>query len=168
MYRRWKDNWPSCMTVWQAHGLLFLLCVTRGRLNERHRSSVTKRHFGERTRQEMCVLCFVFIHFVSTFFLFINICSCIRGMTNTQSVSWNQFYKWHSRLQISVGSLTGSRLPNKGQHIFFFFPLSSVFGSHFISPVILHVTLIAFDKLMLLGPSFFLLDISDCIDIYIL
>lgn len=157
------------MTVWQAHGLLFLLCVTRGRLNERHRPSVTKRHFGERTRQEMCVL-FLWVFFYSFcfhFFLFINICSCIRGMTNTQSVSWNQFYKWHSRLQISVGSLTGSRFPTKVNT--FFFPLSSVFDrSHFISPVILHVTLIAFDKLIFLSPSFFLLDISDCIDIYIL
>lgn len=110
---------------------------------------------------------FFFYSFCFHFFLFINICSCIRGMTNTQSVSWNQFYKWHSRLQISVGSLTGSRFPTKVNT--FFFPLSSVFDrSHFISPVILHVTLIAFDKLIFLSPSFFLLDISDCIDIYIL
>lgn len=150
------------MTVWQAHGLLFLLCVTRGRLNERHRLSVTKRHFRERTRQEMCVLFLwgFFYSFCFHFFLFINIFSCIRGMTNTQSVSWNQFYKWHSRLQISVGSLTGSRFPTKVNT--FFFPTQFRFQQ-----VTLHFSR-HFTCYSNCVPSFFLLDISDCIDIYIL
>lgn len=121
---------------------------------------------SENVHVRKCALCVIFVlkmcyHIL--FFLVINICSCILRMKNSRNVSWNQFYHWHSCLWISEGSQTGLGHPTKVNTFFFF---SIQFRFHVVTLNFSRHSN-AFDKLLLLSP-FFLLTISNCIDVYIL